>query len=167
EWKHTTQTEFDIAQVTSMPRVDIIYGSMDMSPALIDASASGAKGIVIAGVGNGNMNKASVDAAANAVKKGVVVVRSSRVTTGNVGRNVELDDDKLGFIASDELNPQKARILLSLALLKPHTKPELQHLLYSYRRSAGGMARVMIWIELIILLTCIVIGARIGGMALG
>jgi len=132
EWKHTTQTEFDIAQVTSMPRVDIIYAAMDMSPALIDAAAAGAKGIVIAGVGNGNMNKASVDAAANAVKKGVVVVRSSRVTTGNVGRNVELDDDKLGFIASDELNPQKARILLSLALLKQHTPKELQEMFSKY-----------------------------------
>jgi L-asparaginase len=132
EWKHTTQTEFDIAQVTSIPRVDIIYAYMDMSPALIDAAASGAKGIVIAGVGNGNMNKASVDAAANAVKKGVVVVRSSRVTTGNVGRNVELDDDKLGFIASDELNPQKARILLSLALLKQHTPKELQDMFAKY-----------------------------------
>ena len=132
EWKHTTQTEFDITNVTTMPRVDIIYASMDMSPALIDASASGAKGIVIAGVGNGNMNKASVDAAANGVKKGVVVVRSSRVATGNVGRNVELDDDKLGFIASDELNPQKARILLSLALLKQHTPKELQDMFAKY-----------------------------------
>ena len=132
EWKHTTQTEFDIAQVTAMPRVDVIFASMDMSPALIDASATGAKGIVIAGVGNGNMNKASVDAAAAAVKKGVVVVRSSRVTTGLVGRNVELDDDKLGFIASDELNPQKARILLSLALLKTRTPKELQEMFTKY-----------------------------------
>ena len=132
EWKHTTQTEFDIAQVSSMPRVDVIFASMDMSPALIDASATGAKGIVIAGVGNGNMNKAAVDAAAAAVKKGVVVVRSSRVTTGLVGRNVELDDDKLGFIASDELNPQKARILLSLALLKTRTPKELQEMFTRY-----------------------------------
>jgi len=132
EWKHTTQTEFDIAQVTTMPRVDVIFASMDMSPALIDASAAGAKGIVIAGVGNGNMNKASVDAAAAAVKKGVVVVRSSRVTTVLVGRNVELDDDKLGFIASDELNPQKARILLSLALLKTRTPKELQDMFTKY-----------------------------------
>jgi L-asparaginase len=132
EWKHTTQTEFDIAQVTTMPRVDVIFASMDMSPALIDASATGAKGIVIAGVGNGNMNKASVDAAAAAVKKGVVVVRSSRVATGLVGRNVELDDDKLGFIASDELNPQKARILLSLALLKTRTPKELQEMFTKY-----------------------------------
>jgi len=49
-----------------------------------------------------------------------------------VGRNVELDDDKLGFIASDELNPQKARILLTLALLKTHTPKELQELFRKY-----------------------------------
>jgi len=100
---------------------------------LIDASvANGAKGIIIAGVGNGNMNKSSLDAAANAVKKGVIVVRSLRLATGNVGRNVEVNDDELGFIASDELNPQKARILLSLALLKQHSKAELQNLFITY-----------------------------------
>jgi L-asparaginase len=133
QWKHTTQTEFDIAQVTQIPRVDIIMAYLDMPGDLINAAvASGAKGIVIAGVGNGNMTKAAVDAAANAVKKGVVVVRSSRVATGNVGRNVELNDDQLGFIASDELNPQKARILLSLALLTPHTPAQLQAMFYVY-----------------------------------
>jgi L-asparaginase len=133
EWKHTTQSEFDITGVTTLPRVDIIYASADMSPDLIDcAAANGAKGIVIAGVGNGNMNKVSVTAAANAVKKGVVVVRSSRVVTGSVGRNVELNDDELGFIASDELNPQKARILLTLALLGKRTPEQLQNLFYTY-----------------------------------
>ncbi len=133
EWKHTTQTEFDITQVSELPRVDIIFASMDMSSDLIDAAAAnGAKGIVIAGVGNGNMNKASVTAAANAVKKGVAVVRSSRVATGTVGRNVELNDDELGFVASDELNPQKSRVLLSLALMK-HRRPEgLQPLFSTY-----------------------------------
>jgi L-asparaginase len=78
------------------------------------------------------MNKSSVEAAARAVKKGVVVVRSSRVATGTVGRNVELNDDELGFIASDELNPQKSRILLALALLKPHSPAELQKMFTSY-----------------------------------
>ena len=132
-WKHTTQSEFDVSHVNAMPRVDIIYASADMSPDLIDcAVAHGAKGIVIAGVGNGNMNKASVQAAANAVRKGVVVVRSSRVATGTVGRNVELNDDELGFIASDELNPQKSRILLSLALLGPRTPQQMQKLFETY-----------------------------------
>ena len=132
-WKHTTQTEFDVSKTSTLPRVDIIFVSADMSPDLIDAAAAnGAKGIVIAGVGNGNMNKASVTAAANAVQKGVVVVRSSRVVTGVVGRNVEVNDDELGFIASDELNPQKARILLMLALMKQRNAKDLQGLFTTY-----------------------------------
>jgi len=133
EWKHTSQSEFDVANVTKLPRVDIVFACADMPPDLIDASVTnGAKGIVIAGVGNGNMNKASLDAAVNAAKKGVVVVRSSRVATGNVGRNVEVNDDESGFIASDELNPQKSRILLSLALLKQRSKAEIQNLFTTY-----------------------------------
>jgi L-asparaginase len=132
-WKHTSGSEFDISGVNALPRVDILFAYADMPPDLIDAAAAnGAKGIVIAGVGNGNMNKLSVIAAERAVKKGVVVVRSTRVATGLVGRNVELNDDDLGFIASDELNPQKSRILLSLALLKAHTPQEIQKMFYSY-----------------------------------
>jgi len=133
QWKHTAGSEFDVTNVTTLPRVDILYAYADMPPDLIDASvANGAKGIVIAGVGNGNMNKASLEAAARAVKKGVVVVRSSRVVTGTVGRNVEVNDDEMGFIASDELNPQKSRILLMLALLKPRSMAELQTLFQTY-----------------------------------
>ena len=132
-WKHTTQSEFDITGVTQMPRVDIIMASVDMSPDMIDcAVANGAKGIVIAGVGNGNMNKGSVEAAERAAKKGVIVVRSSRVPTGHVGRNVEVNDDQLGFVASDELNPQKARVLLSLALLGNRSPHQVQKLFYTY-----------------------------------
>jgi len=133
QWKHTTASEFDISNVSKLPRVDILYACADMSADLMDAStAYGAKGIVIAGVGNGNMNEVSLRAAANAAKKGVVVVRSSRVMTGTVGRNVEVNDDELNFVASDELNPQKARILLMLALLKPRSLKEIQNLFYSY-----------------------------------
>jgi len=133
QWKHTSSSEFDITNVNTLPRVDILYAYEDMSADLIDASvANGAKGIVIAGVGNGNMNQSSLKAAARAVKKGTVVVRSSRVVTGTVGRNVEVNDDELGFIASDELNPQKSRILLMLALLKPRTTSDLQQLFQTY-----------------------------------
>jgi L-asparaginase len=133
QWKHTASSEFDISNVTKLPRVDILFAYEDMSPDLIDASAAnGAKGIIIAGVGNGNMNKSSLEAAARVAKKGTVVVRSSRVVTGTVGRNVEVNDDELGFVASDELNPQKSRILLMLALLKPRTTAELQQLFRTY-----------------------------------
>ena len=132
-WPHTTETEFDITNVTKLPRVDVVYGDADMPADLIDASVGkGAKGIVIAGVGNGNMNKTSLQAAEQATKEGVVVVRSSRVPTGTVGRNVEVKDDQMGFVASGELNPQKSRILLSLALLKPHTPQQIQEMFDKY-----------------------------------
>ena len=133
QWKHTVGSEFDITNVTKLPRVDIIFACADMSPDLIEAAAQhGAKGIVLAGVGNGNVNKASLDAAAGVAKLGVVIVRSSRVATGTVGRNVEVNDDELGFVASDELNPQKSRILLMLALLTPRTTMEIQKLFQTY-----------------------------------
>ncbi len=132
-WKHTTDSEFDISDVTTLPRVDILYAYADMDPDLIEASAKlGAKGIILAGVGNGNVNKASLEAAEKVAKQGVIVVRSSRVATGTVGRNVEVNDDKMGFVASDELNPQKSRILLMLALLKPRTTLQIQELFQLY-----------------------------------
>ena len=102
-----------------LPRVDIIMATENMDGALINAAvAAGAKGLVIAGVGNGNMTKPALEALAAVAKKGIVCVRSSRVATGQVGRNVEVNDDKEGFVASLGLNPQKARVLLRLALLK-------------------------------------------------
>ena len=121
------------AAVLALPRVDIIYACIDMPADLIDGSvSSGAKGIVIAGDGNGNMNTATLDRAARAATAGVVIVRSSRVHTGRVGRNLEVDDDRHRFIASDELNPAKARILLMLALLKDRSLVEIQQLFYDY-----------------------------------
>ena len=62
----------------------------------------------------------------------MVCVRSTRVTTGLVGRNVELDDDKLGFVASMGLNPQKSRVLLRLALLKTKDIKEIQRMFIQY-----------------------------------
>ncbi len=131
--KNTLDSEFSLDGVTSLPRVDIVMAHANMDGAIIDAAvAAGARGVVIAGVGNGNMTKPALDALAAQSKKGIVCVRSSRVATGRVGRNVEVDDDKLGLIASDDLNPQKARVLLRLALLKQRTPAELQRLFVEY-----------------------------------
>ena len=87
---------------------------------------------MIAGVGNGNMTKPALDALAAQAKKGIVCVRSSRVVTGRVGRNVEVDDDKLALVASDDLNPQKSRVLLRLALLKQRSLADVQRLFREY-----------------------------------
>ena len=59
-------------------------------------------------------------------------VRSSRVVTGRVGRNVEVNDDKLGLIASEDLSPQKARVLLRLALLKARSFGDMQRIFEEY-----------------------------------
>ena len=67
-----------------------------------------------------------------AAKKGVAVVRCSRVGSGVVDRNVEINDDKLGFIAGMELSAQKARILLMLALTKTDDVKKLQEYFYQY-----------------------------------
>ncbi len=80
----------------------------------------------IAGVGDGNMTKeATADALEALVKKdGLLVVRSSRVPTGIVLRNNEINDDKAGFVASGEFNPQKSRVLAMLALTKTNDPEE-------------------------------------------
>jgi L-asparaginase len=65
-------------------------------------------------------------------KKGLVGVRSSRVPAVSVGRDMEVNDHQMGFVASDELNPQKARILLMLALLRPRSTAEIQQLFLNY-----------------------------------
>ncbi|MGH7619195.1 MAG: type II asparaginase, partial [Gemmatimonadaceae bacterium] len=117
--KNTVNSEFAVQSTTVLPRVDVIMATENMDGTLINAAAAaGAKGIVIAGVGNGNMTEAALKALAAQAKKGIVCVRSTRVTTGEVGRNVEVKDDSLHFIASLGKNPQKSRVLLRLALLR-------------------------------------------------
>ena len=113
------KSEFRITAGQTLPRVDVIYAHAGMSPDVIDAAvANGAKGLVIAGVGDGNMTAPALEAVKRAVARGVVVVRSSRVGTGFVRRNVEVNDDALGTVAAMDLNPGKARVLLKLVLVK-------------------------------------------------
>ncbi|HTK42998.1 MAG TPA: type II asparaginase [Gemmatimonadales bacterium] len=131
--RNTATSEFTVDKNTTLPRVDIIMAYENMDGAIIDAAvASGAKGLVIAGVGNGNMTTAAVTALAAQAKKGIVCVRSSRVVTGQVGRNVEVDDDKNGFVASLGHNPQKARVLLRLALTKTKDPKTIQRYFDEY-----------------------------------
>ena len=131
--RNTLDSEFSLNGVSTLPRVDIIMAYENMDGALIEAAAaSGARGLVIAGVGNGNMTKAALDALAAQARKGIVCVRSSRVPTGRVGRNVEVNDDELGLVASLELNPQKARVLLRLALTKTKDSRQIQRYFDEY-----------------------------------
>ncbi len=131
--RHTTASEFDVTAATVLPRVDIVYAHAGMGPELIEAAVkAGARGLVVAGVGDGNLNAAALGACAAAARAGVVVVRASRTGGGVVERNIEVNDDALGFVAADELNPQKARVLLMLALGRTQEPAALQEMFYAY-----------------------------------
>ncbi len=131
--KHTLDSEFSVKDVKSMPRVDILYANSDMSADLIDAAVKlGAKGIVIAGVGDGNMTTPALDALTRAAKAGVVCVRSTRLPSGRTWRNSEINDDKLGLVAAGELNPSKSRVLLKLALMKTKDPVQIQKYFEEY-----------------------------------
>lgn len=131
--KNTADTPFDIMNLDKLPQVDIVYGYANMNPIALNAFvAAGAQGIIHAGVGDGSLNNTVVPSLTEARKKGVVIVRSSRVGQGIVARNGEADDDKLDFVVSDTLNPQKARILLMLALTKTTDSKEIQKMFWEY-----------------------------------
>lgn len=132
--RHTSDTEFSVANRTTLPRVEIIYAHSNMDASLIeDAIRDGAQGLVIAGVGDGNMPKPALDAITKAAKNGIVVVRSTRLPSGAVLRNAEVKDDELGLVASGELNPGKSRVLVQLALTTPnHSPAEVQRMFRQY-----------------------------------
>jgi L-asparaginase len=126
-------TPFKVTMDTKLPQVDIIYMYADAPANLInDAVKDGAKALVIAGVGNGNFNKAYMDAISAAIKKGVIVCRATRCVSGRVVLEDEVNDKELGTIVSDDLNPQKARILLMLGLTITKDKEQLQKYFFQY-----------------------------------
>lgn len=126
-------TEFSVEGLTKLPRVDVLYAHANMSADLVEAAVrNGAQGIVIAGVGDGNMTAPVLDALTKAAKAGTVVVRSTRLPQGIVLRNNEVNDDELGFVASGELNPAKSRVLLQLALTKTKDPTTIQRMFNEY-----------------------------------
>ena len=131
--RHTMDSEFAIDGLERLPRVDVLYAHAGMQADLIGACVSqGAHGIVVAGVGNGNVSRAVADALAAAARTGVIVVRSTRVVSGEVSRGAEMDDDALGFVVADQLNPQKARVLLQLCLAHGLDRDAVQAAFYRY-----------------------------------
>ncbi|WP_405492116.1 type II asparaginase [Nocardia sp. NBC_00511] len=112
------RAHFQVPGSAPMPRVDIVYSHAGMNADQVhDAIGHGAKGIVLAGVGDGNTSEEVVDALSDAAHHGVVVVRSSRVGSGTTVRNAEVNDDQLGTVSALDLNPAKARVLTQLLLV--------------------------------------------------
>lgn len=124
---------FNVEGLYSLPKVGIAYGYSNVQGDVVEMMIEkGYKGIVYAGVGNGNIHKNVFPLLEKARKDGIVVVRSSRVPTGATTLDAEVDDNKYQFVASWGLNPQKARILLMLALTKTDDWKTIQKYFNNY-----------------------------------
>lgn len=129
---HTIKSEFSLENLTNLPRVEIVYAHANQNRFLIDALINaGVKGIVYAGMGNGSIHCNAEEGLLDAAKEGIVVVRSSRSGSGRVTRSNQKWEES-NFIKADTLNPQKARILLALALTKTKDTDVIQRMFDMY-----------------------------------
>ena len=130
---HTLQSEFDIVGVERLPRVEIVYGYSDCGDRLIRLlAADGAEGIVYACTGSGILHP---DVRALYEREHghlPILVRSSRIPDGGSMENIHINDDLYGTVSSYDLSPQKARILLKLALHKTHSRQEIRDIFRRY-----------------------------------
>jgi L-asparaginase len=130
--KHTLETEFDLRSVQSLPRVDVVLSYVGADGTMIEAAVNaGAKGIVSAATGAGRptpLQDMAFDKAYSEHK--VLMCLCSRVASGRVVRSPGLA--KRGFVAGDNLQPWKARILLSLALAQTNDANEIQRMFDTY-----------------------------------
>ncbi|ONG53514.1 L-asparaginase [Pseudoroseomonas deserti] len=129
--KTAPNTEFDLRTMESLPRVDITYAYADSDGTAVRAFvAAGAQGIVSAGFAPGNPTPWEAEALAEAVKGGVTVVQSARVGSGRVVAGAKMREQ--GILAGDNLNPQKARILLAFALTVTRDPAEIARIFETY-----------------------------------
>ena len=129
--RHAPDTEFDVSQITTLPRVDIAYSYAGADATVVDALiAAGTKGIVSAGLAPGIPTPLERKALERAAKAGLVIVQASRAGSGRVARRRYLR--QLGIVAADNLNAQKARILLMLALTRTAEIAEIQRIFETY-----------------------------------
>jgi L-asparaginase len=133
--RHTLNSEFDLGGINELPKVDILYSYVEPNTAVIHALVgSGVRGIVFAGTGAGGISsfeKATLESIiSSAADSRPLLVRSSRVGNGRVIRREEYD--RMGMIPADSLNPQKARILLMLALTKTRDLDEIKRMFSEY-----------------------------------
>jgi L-asparaginase len=129
--RHAPDTQFDISAIDGLPRVDISYSYVGGDGVAVRAFiAAGAKGIIAAGFAPGFCPPGEVEALADAAADGVVVVQSTRAGSGRTFRGTKIR--QLGFLIADNLNPQKARILLALALTATSDPEQIAGMFQTY-----------------------------------
>ena len=128
---HTVDTPFMVDDMTTLPRIDIVYSYAGADGLLVDAVRNNrSDGLILAGFGGGTFPPAVIDAAVKLVEDGIPVVLATRSTAGRVVITPKKEEQ--GFIVSDNLLPQKARVLLMLGLTVTQDRHELQQLFYHY-----------------------------------
>ena len=129
--RRAPDTEFDISGLDTIPRVDIAYSHAGADGTAIRAFvAAGARGIVSAGFAPGFSTPGEAAALKEAIAKGVVAVQSTRAGSGRTFQNTRLAE--AGILIADNLNPQKARILLSLALTVTQSPEDIMRIFRTY-----------------------------------
>ncbi|GAB4222400.1 MAG: asparaginase [Francisella sp.] len=120
----------DLKNISQLPKVEVIYESADISPEFLDSilKIKDLKGIVLAGLGNGNIPSNQSNFLKKARDKGIVIVRSSYVGSGKVTHNYKNLDTDFGLVSASTLSPEKARIFLQLCLLKTQDIKQIQKL---------------------------------------
>jgi L-asparaginase len=129
--RHAPDTEFDVRGRAELPRVDIAASYAGADGAAIRAfAAAGARAIVSASLAPGVVTPAETEALLEARAGGVLIVISSRAGSGRVLPRRLLRER--GFVAADNLNPQKARVLAMLALTRTDDPAEVQRMFDEY-----------------------------------
>lgn len=131
-YPHTKRSIFRVDSLATLPKVDILYSYTDDGSGVAAQAlyATGTQGLVIAGSGSGSIHRNQKDVLKKLIQQGFVVVRSSRINAGLIATNAQ--DSKLGFISAKDLNPQKARILLLLALTQTNNHKEIEKIFECY-----------------------------------
>lgn len=127
---HTFKSHLQIHKINEFAKVEIIYLNTQNSHEILNfVIKNGVKALIIATLGNGNFDKKTGEILTKAAQNGVIIALSSRVGSGVVtGAEIETKN----FILTDNLNPQKARVLLLLALLKTKNLKEIQKIFDTY-----------------------------------
>ena len=130
--RHTYLSEFSIDEINVFARIHIIYGHLGMDATFVKAAVdNNTQGIISAGMGKGYQPKEVTEALNEASCKGICVIRCSRTGQGIINRDEKVDGEH-GIISGGSLSPQKARILLAVALSKTRNKMEIQRIFEQY-----------------------------------
>ena len=143
--RHTSKSEFDIARLNALPRVDVLMVYQGAPGDLIKAAVdAGAKGIVLATAGAGATSGTQLEGLDYAARKGVFVVNSTRTGSGRIAPpransaqpgakpNPAQELRRQFTIAAEDHAPLKARVLLMLSLATSSNRAEIQRMFSEY-----------------------------------